>query len=274
MRAITALRLSAGAVLLGIWGLAAADNAVIAQSAGVYAGPDDSYPLVAQLDADTPIQVMGCLDDWSWCDVRFPGDRGWVYAPDISYGYEGGYVPFYSYAPSFGVPVVAFSVDSYWGSYYHNRPWYAQRADWDSRGPPHHRRPSGPAPSAGPPPREARSDRPGPESHGDHPIRLGSGQPPPRRDEGRADERDHGGAAAAGPRPQDHTPAPRVETRANPPAERTPPEHAPPARDTEHARPAPPEQHESAPRREEKPPANAPPKKDERDRPGPGNNFE
>jgi len=268
MRASTALRLSIGASLLAISGLAAADNAVTAQSVGVYAGPDDSYPVVAQLDADTPLQVMGCLNDWSWCDVRFEGDRGWVYAPDISYDYEGGYVPFYTYAPSFGIPVTTFSIDTYWGNYYHTRPWYGQRAEWVERGPPHHRRPPGPTPSSGPPPREARIDRPHPASGADHPIRLGNAVPS-HPDEGRPEE--HGGSAAPERRPEDHkpAPAPRPETRPNPP-----PEHAQPQREEEHARPAP--QHASPEKREDHP-ANPPSKdqrKDEHDRPGPGNNFE
>ena len=102
MRAATPLRLGLGGVLM-LFSLAAlAENAVTTDVASVRAGPDSSYPEVAQLDADTPIQVMGCLDDWSWCDVSFDEYRGWLYAPDITYEYEGGYVPFYSYAPIFG----------------------------------------------------------------------------------------------------------------------------------------------------------------------------
>ena len=93
------LRLAVGAILFSISCAAMAENAVTTETASVRAGPDDSYPEVAQLDADSPIQVMGCLDDWSWCDVTFEGNRGWMYSPDITYEYEGGYVPFYTYAP-------------------------------------------------------------------------------------------------------------------------------------------------------------------------------
>src|ERR1700681_66087 len=113
-----------GVYLLALSAVAAAENAVTTHPADVYAGPDDSYPMVAQLDADAPVQVMGCLDDWSWCDVTFGDNRGWLYSPDITYAYQGGYVPLYSYAPGLGIPVVAFSLDGYWGSHYHNRPWY------------------------------------------------------------------------------------------------------------------------------------------------------
>jgi len=136
----------------GIAAVANAQNAVTSRPANVRAGPDRSYPLVAHLDAGAPVMVNGCLDDWSWCDVSFGEDRGWVYAPAISYTYEGGYVPLYGYAPGLGIPVVTFEIGPYWDRYYHGRPWYAQRDVWVHRRPPPHMRPPGPAPHAGPPP--------------------------------------------------------------------------------------------------------------------------
>jgi uncharacterized protein YraI len=72
-----------GVCLLAMSAPAAAQNAVTTRPASVYAGPDDRYPMVAELDADAPVQVMGCLDDWSWCDVAFADNRGWVYAPYV-----------------------------------------------------------------------------------------------------------------------------------------------------------------------------------------------
>lgn len=172
------LRFLLGSCVLALSAAAAAQNAVTTDPVSVYAGPDDSYPMVAQLDADTPVQVMACLDDWSWCDVRFEDNRGWVYAPGITYNYEGGYVPFYAYAPSFGIPVVQFTIGEYWDRYYHGRPWYAQRDEWVHRGLPDHRRPPGPPPSAGPPPRSARADRPAHEGPPERHLRLGRAEPP------------------------------------------------------------------------------------------------
>jgi uncharacterized protein YraI len=170
------LRVWFGTLLLTLCGSALAHNAVITSSVDVYAGPDDSYPPVAQLEPDTPVQVYGCLDDWSWCDVSFEDNRGWVYAPDITYAYEGGYVPLYSYAPALGIPVIVFSINDYWGRYYHSRPWYGQREEWIRRGPPQHRRPAGPSPSASPPPRSVITQRPRAGDRGDEAIRLGSAE--------------------------------------------------------------------------------------------------
>ena len=173
------LRVAVGALALSISCAALAENALTTETASVRAGPDDSYPEVAVLDADSPIQVMGCLDDWSWCDVAFDGSRGWLYSPDITYEYEGGYVPFYTYAPAFSVPVVTFTVDAYWGRYYHDRPWFRERDQWAHRVV-EHRPPPGPPPHRGPPPREVVSrDRPHGGPPGDRSIRLGSAAPRP-----------------------------------------------------------------------------------------------
>lgn len=181
------LRHYCGVPLLLFCAAALADNAMTTESADLYAGPDDSYPVVAELDSNSPIQVMGCLDDWSWCDVVAADTRGWMYAPDITYGYEGGYVPLYTYAPSLGIAVVPFTLDVYWGRYYHSRPWYGQRTEWEHREI-HHRRPSGAPPHAGPIPRPEHGEGPrvaaGPDHRDVHP-----GSAEPRHD-------DHGPSGA------------------------------------------------------------------------------
>ena len=222
MKALTCWRLSAGACLITLVSVATAQNAMTSDSAGVYAGPDSSYPEVAQLDPDTPIQVMGCLDDWSWCDVGFEGNRGWLYSPDITYQYQGGYVPLYAYAPGLGVPVVAFSFDAYWGSYYHDRPWYQQRGQWAHRTI-HHQRPAGPRPSSSPPPREAvREIRPHEGAPPDGGVRLGRAEAPP-----------HAETPKPAPRPADRLPPAQQRPAMN----SKPPENAAPQRNEEHSRP-------------------------------------
>jgi uncharacterized protein YraI len=140
-----------GALLLTSFGLASAQNAFTSRPMNVRAGPNRDYPLVAQLYAGAPLDVQGCLSDWSWCDVSFGDNRGWVYAGGLSFVYQGERVPLYSYGPSLGLPIITFSLSTYWGNYYRGRPWYAQRNDWAHRRLPPHMRPSG-RPHAGPPP--------------------------------------------------------------------------------------------------------------------------
>lgn len=64
-----------GALLLASLGLASAQDAYTSRPMNVRAGPNRDYPLVAQLDAGAPLDVHGCLDDWSWCDVSFDDTR-------------------------------------------------------------------------------------------------------------------------------------------------------------------------------------------------------
>lgn len=276
MRGATLPRLWLGGVLMLFSVAALAENALTTDVASVRAGPDDSYPEVAQLDPDSPVQVIGCLDDWSWCDVAFGDNRGWLYAPDITYEYEGGYVPFYAYAPSFGLPVVTFSLDTYWGSHYRGRPWYGQRDEWVHRSI-HHERPAGPAPSHARPPREVvRVERPhGGSRPGEEPLHLSKAEPrhrdesaagrapdvghaPERRGSPEARPQEHGAPPAhASPPHEEHAPSPREEHPSPPRGEHASPqheEHGPPA--AEHAPARPSERHSGsaergAPQREE-----------------------
>ena len=249
MRGATRPRLWLGGVLMLFSVAAMAENAVTTDVASVRAGPDDSYPEVAQLDPDSPIQVMGCVDDWSWCDVAFGDDRGWVYSPDISYEYEGGYVPFYAYAPAFGLPVIAFSLDTYWGSHYRDRPWYGRREEWVHRDL-HHQRPPGPAPSRAAPPREVVRAEPRGGSHpGEQPLHLSRAEPDHRGenrgpagrapDVGRAPERRESPETRpqerAAPRPPEHEAPPRERSPQPQHEERGEPRHeSPPHKDDDH----------------------------------------
>jgi uncharacterized protein YraI len=152
------LTLGLACILLAIPFATSAQDAFTTRSVNVRAGPDTSYPPVATLGAGAPLQVMGCLDDWSWCDVVFEDNRGWIYAPYLSYVYQGARVPFYTYAPSFGIPIIGFSLGSYWDRYYRGRSWYGRRDYWEQRASPQHIRPSGPPPRSTLPPAGAYQD--------------------------------------------------------------------------------------------------------------------
>lgn len=189
-----------GALLLAACGIASAQNAYTAKPMNLRAGPNRDYPLVAQVDAGAPLDVYGCMDGYSWCDVSFEDNRGWMYAGGISFVYNGGRVPLYSYGPRLGLPIITFSIGTYWGHYYRSRPFYAQRDTWAHR--------SFPAPARAPRPRGG----PPPMSHGRAPA---GGHP-----ESRPEERGHPAqpgrmegqpqhAPAAQHAPARHEPTPR-----------------------------------------------------------------
>jgi uncharacterized protein YraI len=117
-----------------LWPLsAAAQQAFTTAPVDVYAGPSSDYPRVASLPPNTSVHVDGCLADWAWCDVDFSGDRGWVYAADLAYSYENRRVVIIDNGPRLGLPVLSFSLNTYWESHYRDRPWFAQREDWQRR---------------------------------------------------------------------------------------------------------------------------------------------
>ena len=147
------------------------------------AGPARDYPVVSQLPGGAPVTVMGCVAGYSWCDVALPNLRGWVYAGRISYPYQGNPVPVLNYGTVIGLPIVTFSIGTYWGNYYRGRPWYRDQSRWAHRPPPR--------PGAGRPPGPPHGGPGGP-----------GGRPPGGRPPGNVGGRPPGGpGSGAGGRP-------------------------------------------------------------------------
>jgi uncharacterized protein YraI len=172
-----------------------AQFAVTTQAVNVRAGPDRGFPLVTWLPAGTAVNVWGCIQGWRWCDVGTGFNRGWVYARFLSMTHRNQPTVIINGGPWLGVPIVSFSVGSYWGLHYQNRPWWDQRNDWARQphppmwgpppmGPPGMRPPSRPPvwqppppprPSPLPPTSRPRPPPDGPPNFGPPPA----GQPPP-----------------------------------------------------------------------------------------------
>lgn len=143
------------------------------------AGPGPEYPVVGVLAPGAGVVVQGCVAGYQWCDVDAGGPmRGWVYAQYLSYSQSDGAVPFANAAVNIGIPVLAFTLGTYWASHYRDRPWY-HHPQWQSHPPrprppsirpPHPRPPPGVRP---PPPRPPVGVRP-------PPPRPPGARPPPR----------------------------------------------------------------------------------------------
>jgi uncharacterized protein YraI len=159
-----------GLLVLALASPASGQTAFTTKTSNLRAGPSRDYPQVAQLPGGVPVQVQGCVDDWTWCDVMVGPNRGWVYAGNLVYPYQGQQVVIVGNGPVIGLPVVTFSVGPYWDLYYRTFPWYGRRSYWVGRpppprwvGPPPHGHSPGPPPPHGhPPPHSGKPPAPRP----------------------------------------------------------------------------------------------------------------
>jgi uncharacterized protein YraI len=160
-------------------------TATVTTHAHLRAGPSIEYPSVALLPPGVVVQVYGCEQGYGWCDASLGLNRGWIDSAYLQAAAPNGPVVLSSGAVMLGIPIVAFSFNTYWNTYYRGRPWYGQRAHyynyWNRY--PHGRPPPPPRPPPSvrpPPPRPPPPVRPPP--HPRPPPNTGrppGGRPPP-----------------------------------------------------------------------------------------------
>ncbi|HJU25700.1 MAG TPA: SH3 domain-containing protein, partial [Rhodanobacteraceae bacterium] len=137
---------------------AQAQDAFVVADIPLRAGPAPEYPDITLLPNGAWVDVQGCIGGWEWCDVIVDGDRGWVPGGYIEYVYDSRPVPVVEYGPRIGIPIVSFSIVTYWDAHYRHRPFYRERDRW------YHRRIVRVAPPP-PPPRPPGGWKVPPRSH-------------------------------------------------------------------------------------------------------------
>jgi uncharacterized protein YraI len=129
------IRIVAGAALalamLGATAAQAAAPGYTTANVNIRTGPDTEFPSVGVIREGDDIFVEGCLRDESWCDVRWDGNRGWVYSEYIAFKQRGETVLLPDVGLSvFNIPTITFTANDYWRRHYTGRPWYKDRDRW------------------------------------------------------------------------------------------------------------------------------------------------
>lgn len=122
--------LAAAALLVAAPATAWAARGYVTDSVNLRAGPGTEYPIVDTIPDGAHLTIHGCVSDAGWCDVSWSSDRGWVSADYLNYLYNNRYVYLPDYVDVIDVPVVTFTLGSYWGDYYTGRPWYHRLHHW------------------------------------------------------------------------------------------------------------------------------------------------
>lgn len=127
------LYLSAAIALSAIAAPAVAEAATAYATANVNmrSGPSTAYPPILVVPYSSPVQIYGCLSAANWCDVAYGSYRGWISGSYLqtTYSQQRVYVGPQYYQP-LGIPVVTFSVGSYWDRHYRSRDFYRDRDRW------------------------------------------------------------------------------------------------------------------------------------------------
>ncbi len=122
-------------LLVLISGVLAAQAAAAAREPNGYpiadvnlrAGPGTKYPVLVTVPTDAPITILGCLEDYTWCDTTFEESRGWMRSIYLAGYYDDEYYLLSDYAPELGYQTVTFDRVAYWDSYYRDKPFYKDR---------------------------------------------------------------------------------------------------------------------------------------------------
>ena len=110
--------------------LASALPAVTTEPTRLRAGPSFDFPVVDRIPADVRVNIHGCVRGYRWCDISWRDTRGWVRGYELAHLYQGRRVLIVEYGPRIGLPLVSFSVDTYWDRHYRGRSWYGERRRW------------------------------------------------------------------------------------------------------------------------------------------------
>ncbi len=72
------------------------------------AGPGTNFPVVATLPKNAILNIGGCLQDFSWCQVRNNNAQGWVSGRYVCTFDGRHFIRIYDSGPAYAVPVIVY----------------------------------------------------------------------------------------------------------------------------------------------------------------------
>ncbi len=132
------------AATVAVPAVASAAPARVTTNVNLRTGPGTEYYPILVLPAGAPVELYGCLNGYTWCDVSYGRERGWVSSRYLSTFYSG---PTYRPRPYVSVPFLTFNF-GYWDNHYAHRPWYQNRPRPGRPGPGWDRGPDRPRPQS------------------------------------------------------------------------------------------------------------------------------
>ncbi|MFT3762773.1 MAG: SH3 domain-containing protein [Pseudoxanthomonas sp.] len=163
--------------MLAVPAIASAETAYTNASVNLRTGPDAGYPRIVTLRAGQRVEIYGCINDWSWCDVGVGRERGWISSGYLDYDYRGRRVGVSRYGAEIGLPVLSFVLGAYWDNHYRGKSWYSQRGHWESH-PPAHAGRSQNQPNRSPQQQQQGKQQGKPSQQSGHPQDKRDDQPP------------------------------------------------------------------------------------------------
>jgi len=96
------------------------------------AGPGGSYPIVGRINRGESLELLGCIDELSWCEVEAWGnERGWVSANFIGASYRDRQIGIRETYDLGIIKLITFSLDDYWDDHYRDRDFYKNRRNYE-----------------------------------------------------------------------------------------------------------------------------------------------
>ncbi|WP_206453605.1 SH3 domain-containing protein [Aurantimonas marina] len=118
----------------------AAARAIATADVNLRAGPSTRYPAVDVVGGGDQVRVYGCLQNRSWCDVGYDGQRGWMSSNYLAYAGGNRRYTGERAIRAIEAPVISFSIGGYWDDHYRARRFYRERDRYDGIYGPRYRR--------------------------------------------------------------------------------------------------------------------------------------